>query len=138
MYSVIYIFYRTIQSNYNYFLARRILLRGLLLCLRVFLPPMIEQLSDPGIQLLGKTGLYSSTIGQELNISFKQYIVIHVRCGDSYLKQENSEFKTKYLFKLVNSIKEDINNINNDNNTYLLISDNNEIKFIILWKSSPF
>jgi hemerythrin len=25
---------------------------------------------------------------QELNITFKQYIVIHVRCGDSYLKQE--------------------------------------------------
>lgn len=68
---------------------------------------------------------------QELNISFKQYIVIHVRCGDSYLKQENSEFKTKYLFKLVNSIKEDINNINNDNNTYLLISDNNEIKYML-------
>jgi hypothetical protein len=68
---------------------------------------------------------------QELNITFKQYIVIHVRCGDSYLKQENSEFKTKYLFKLVNSIKEDINNINNDNNTYLLISDNNEIKYML-------
>ena len=68
---------------------------------------------------------------QELNITFKQYIVIHVRCGDSYLKQENSEFKTKYLFKLVNSIKEDINNINNDSNTYLLISDNNEIKYML-------
>ncbi len=67
----------------------------------------------------------------ELYISYKKYIVIHVRCGDSYLKKESSEFKTKYISKLINILKDDIDKINNGNNVYLLISDNNEIKYIL-------
>lgn len=71
---------------------------------------------------------------KDLYISYKKYIVIHVRCGDSYLKKESSEFKTNYISKLINMINQDINNGNNgnnENNVYLLISDNNEIKYML-------
>ena len=63
----------------------------------------------------------------ELAISFKEYIVIHIRTGDSYLKEEKNTFTNGYIHTLVNNIKNDVNCYNN----YLLIADSNDVKKII-------
>ena len=63
----------------------------------------------------------------DLSISSKQYIVIHIRSGDSYLKGEKSTFTNGYIHTLIDNIKNDINRENN----YLLIADSNDVKKII-------
>jgi hypothetical protein len=63
----------------------------------------------------------------DLNITSKQYIVIHIRAGDSYLKEENDTFTNRYIRDLINNIKNDVNRENN----YLLMSDTNDVKKII-------
>jgi hypothetical protein len=63
----------------------------------------------------------------ELAISFKEYIVIHIRAGDSYLKEEKKTFTNGYISNLINNIKNDVNGENN----YLLIADSNDVKKII-------
>jgi hypothetical protein len=53
----------------------------------------------------------------ELNIYSKQYIVIHIRAGDSYLTEDKNTFTSGYIYDLINNIKNDINgqNINGQN-----------------------
>jgi hypothetical protein len=63
----------------------------------------------------------------ELSISFKQYIVIHIRSGDSYLKEEKNAFTNRYIRDLIINIKNDVNG----NNNYLLMADSNDVKKII-------
>jgi hypothetical protein len=63
----------------------------------------------------------------ELSISIKQYIVIHIRAGDSYLKEEKNTFTNGYIHNLINNIKNDVNCDNN----YLIIADSNDVKKII-------
>jgi hypothetical protein len=63
----------------------------------------------------------------DLSISSKQYIVIHIRSGDSYLKGEKNTFTNGYIHTLIDNIKNDINRENN----YLLIADSNDVKKII-------
>jgi hypothetical protein len=63
----------------------------------------------------------------QLDIYSKQYNVIHIRCGDSYLKNEKKTFNNNYINKLLKNIS---NIINNDTN-YLLMSDCNHVKDII-------
>ena len=60
----------------------------------------------------------------ELCISFKEYIVIHIRAGDSYLKEEKNAFTSGYMSNLITNIKNDVNEANN----YLLIADSNDVK----------
>jgi hypothetical protein len=60
----------------------------------------------------------------ELAISFKEYIVIHIRTGDHYLKEEKNTFTNGYISNLINNIKNDVNGENN----YLLIADSNDVK----------
>ena len=60
----------------------------------------------------------------DLNVTFKEYIVIHIRTGDSYLKEEKNTFTNGYISNLINNIKNDINSENN----YLLIADSNDVK----------
>jgi len=63
----------------------------------------------------------------ELSISFKEYIVIHIRAGDSYLKEGKKTFTNGYISNLINNIKNDVNRENN----YLLMADTNDVKKII-------
>ena len=63
----------------------------------------------------------------ELTIATKEYIVIHIRSGDSYLKEEKNTFSNGYIYKLINNIKYDVNG----ENKYLLIADSNDVKIII-------
>ena len=65
-----------------------------------------------------------------LNIRVKQYSVIHVRSGDSYLKKESNILGDRYIKNLVTTIKSDIgyNNNGESNHVYLVIADNNIVK----------
>lgn len=67
----------------------------------------------------------------ELDISYNQYIVIHIRAGDSYLKEEKNTFTNGYIHNLINNIKNDINGASPLDNNYLLIADSNDVKKII-------
>jgi len=88
--------------------------------MRKILEPTIEMK-----QLINKT-LF------ELDLIFQNYITIHIRSGDSYLKKEKNNFDMKYITQLVNSIGNDIITHNErKENKYLIISDNNDIKIIL-------
>ena len=67
----------------------------------------------------------------QLDISPKKYIIIHVRSGDVYLKNETKIFDSNYFKVIKNEIFQIINKNNSENNDFLLIADNNEIKYLI-------
>ena len=75
--------------------------------------------------------LIINQILDELAISFKEYIVIHIRAGDSYLKGEKNTFTDGYISNLINNIKNDINGASLLENNYLLIADSNDVKKIV-------
>jgi hypothetical protein len=81
-------------------------------------------------KFLEPTNEMQLTINQtldDLNITSKQYIVIHIRAGDSYLKEDNDTFTNGYIHNLVNNIK----NVVSLEDNYLLIADSNDVKKII-------
>jgi hypothetical protein len=99
--------------------------------MRNFLEPIDE------IKILIKQTL------DELNLMFKGYTVIHIRSGDSFLKNENTtSFNTNYIYKLTQNIKFDIRYITENNpsivNNYLLIADNNNVKNLLKEKFPTF
>jgi hypothetical protein len=99
--------------------------------MRKFLEPIDE------IKILIKQTL------DELNLMFKGYTVIHIRSGDSFLKNENNtSFNTNYIYKLTQNIKFDIRYITENNpsivNKYLLIADNNNVKNLLKEKFPAF
>jgi hypothetical protein len=67
---------------------------------------------------------------KHLGITKKKFIIIHVRSGDSYLKNETKIFDSLYFKTITNEIFKIINN-NSENIDVLLIADNNEIKYLI-------
>ena len=68
---------------------------------------------------------------KDLNLSVKDYNVIHVRSGDQYLKNDTTLFSVKYLEKLVAAIRGDITNSGMDIISSLIIADNNSIKIAL-------
>jgi hypothetical protein len=70
-----------------------------------------------------------------LELTKNEYIIFHVRSGDSYLKGENKIFNSLYFEIIKNEIIEII--FKNKDINILLIADNNEIK-IILHEYFPF
>ena len=73
-----------------------------------------------------------TTILQDLCLERKQYIVIHIRSGDSYLSGGNKIFKKDYLDNLINNINQVKSEEKESNCNYLLIADNNEIKILLV------
>ena len=71
----------------------------------------------------------------QLSLVKIHYIVIHIRTGDFYLKDSNTNINLRYY----NIIKNEILNIifKNNNTDFLIISDNNEIKKLLV-NISPF
>lgn len=65
----------------------------------------------------------------ELNLTKNNFITIHIRSGDSYLKGESKIFNPLYFDIIKNEIIEVI--FNNKEKDVLLIADNNEIKCFI-------
>lgn len=66
-----------------------------------------------------------------MNFAKKKYNIIHIRSGDTYLKQNSSNYhlNDEYINVMTNEIGNII--LKNPNIKWLLISDNNEIKQII-------
>jgi hypothetical protein len=64
-----------------------------------------------------------------IGLKFKDYLVYHIRSGDDYLNKDNKIFYHKYLDQLKNEIQHYIRE--SPSTKYLLIADNNEIKFIL-------
>jgi len=72
-------------------------------------------------------------INNTLNTLFLEkntYSIIHIRSGDSFLKETTKTFNISYLTHIFTEINILINS--NLNSTFLLIADNNEIKYFIL------
>ena len=65
-----------------------------------------------------------------LSLIKKNYIIIHVRAGDSYLKDINKNINLNYFDVVKNEIFNILLKNNNDN--FLLIADNNEIKTLLI------
>jgi hypothetical protein len=63
-----------------------------------------------------------------LGFTQKKFIIIHIRSGDAYLKNETKLFDSKYFKTITNDIFQIINRENTD---VLLIADNNEIKYLM-------
>jgi hypothetical protein len=61
-----------------------------------------------------------------LNLNKREYVIIHIRCGDEYLTQNNTNFAIDYIKKIFQELTNIFNN--NYSKNYLLIADNNEIK----------
>jgi hypothetical protein len=66
---------------------------------------------------------------QQVKLNFKNYEVFHIRSGDDYLNKDNKIFYHKYLDQLKNQIHHYIRE--SPTTKYLVIADNNEIKFIL-------
>jgi hypothetical protein len=62
-------------------------------------------------------------------LEFKKYSVFHIRSGDDYLNKDNKIFYHKYLNKIKSEVQKYIRE--SPNTKYLVIADNNEIKFIL-------
>ena len=69
-----------------------------------------------------------------INLFKNTYSVIHVRCGDDYLIKNMSKITILYFKKIINELSVIINNHPTLN--FLLIADNNKIKYFILQKFS--
>jgi hypothetical protein len=66
-----------------------------------------------------------------LGISKKKFNIIHIRSGDIYLKNETKIFDSLYFKTLTNEIFRIVNNNRGGNTDFLLIADNNEIKYLL-------
>jgi hypothetical protein len=63
----------------------------------------------------------------QLELECKNYSVFHIRSGDKYLNNNFKQFPVSYFEELKKNIQSYIAN----NETYLLIADNNEIKILL-------
>jgi hypothetical protein len=66
-----------------------------------------------------------------LGISKKKFNIIHIRSGDIYLKNETKIFDSLYFKTITNEIFRIINSNRGRNIDFLLIADNNEIKYLL-------
>ena len=91
----------------------------------------IRSLFEPSREIIEKVDEHLSN----LKLIKNQYIVLHIRSGDSYLRNENKIFNSLYFEIIKNEIieiifKEDLNLLK-ENIKILLIADNNEIKLLL-------
>jgi len=89
-------------------------------------------LFEPSREIIEKTDEHLSN----LKLIKKQFIVLHIRSGDSYLKNNNKIFDSLYLETIKNEIieiifKAKLSMVDNKNVDILLIADNNEIKLLL-------
>lgn len=85
----------------------------------------IRDLFEPSREIIQKVDQHLSN----LKLLQNQFIILHIRSGDTYLKNENKLFNSLYFEIIKNEIIEII--FKNKNIDILLISDNNEIKLLL-------
>lgn len=85
----------------------------------------IRSLFEPSREIVEKVDQHLSS----LKLIKNQFIVLHIRSGDSYLRNENKIFNSLYFEIIKNEIIEII--FKNKNIDILLVADNNEIKLLL-------
>lgn len=85
----------------------------------------IRSLFEPSREIIEKVNYHLSN----LSLIENQFIVLHIRSGDSYLKNQNKLFYSPYFEIIKNEIIEII--FKEKNNDILLIADTNEIKLLL-------
>ncbi len=73
-------------------------------------------------------------IVNNLSFKYKQYDIIHIRCGDNLLVNKESRFDLECINNIFDELSDLFDSNSNSNNNYLLLADNNYIKQIILNK----
>jgi hypothetical protein len=86
---------------------------------------IIRSLFEPSEEMK----LYIDETLKKLFVIKKNFLVLHIRSGDSYLKNENKIFDTIYFKIIKNEIIEIV--FKNKETDILLIADNNEIKILL-------
>ena len=86
---------------------------------------ILRDILQPNLEM--KT--YVEETMNSLGLETKKYSVIHIRSGDMYLSEETKIFDSFYFKKVCNEVFNIINN--NSSMEYLLIADNNEIKYLL-------
>ena len=86
---------------------------------------ILRDILQPNLEM--KT--YVEETMNSLGLETKKYSVIHIRSGDMYLSEETKIFDSYYFKKICNEVFNIINN--NSSMEYLLIADNNEIKYLL-------
>lgn len=87
---------------------------------------IVRSLLEPSREICEKVDNHLSN----LSLIPNQFIVLHIRSGDSYLKNENKIFDSHYFEFIKNEIYKIIST-NQYGNSILLIADNNEIKILL-------
>lgn len=92
----------------------------------------IRSLFEPSREIVEKVDEYLSN----LSLTPGQFIVLHIRSGDTYLKNENKVFNNVYFETIKNEIieiifKAKLSMVDNKNVDILLVADNNEIKLLL-------
>ena len=101
--------------------------------------PVCDEISEETKQTMreilepnGEIKLTVNQVLQGLSLKHRKYITIHIRSGDNYLNDVgNSHFKKQYIRTLINEIKNVIYQ-NNKSSEYLLLTDNNSVKSLVL------
>lgn len=76
---------------------------------------------------------------KNLGVQEKHFSIIHVRCGDAFLLENNSSIQRQNFDKIVNSIKKNITNSPLlKNRKYVILSDNNQMKLLLNQKFPQF
>lgn len=76
---------------------------------------------------------------KNLGVQEKHFSIIHVRCGDAFLLENNSSIQRQNFDKIVNSIKKNITNSPLlKNRKYVILSDNNQMKLLLKQKFPQF
>lgn len=89
---------------------------------KLFIRKMLEPNGEMEQYILDNLDLLQFTRGN--------YVVIHIRSGDTYLTETNKIFETSYFKKIMIEILLVLNKYNDG--AFLLIADNNEIKYLLL------
>jgi hypothetical protein len=86
---------------------------------------IMREMLEPNLEM--KEYVSETLNGLKLNV--EGYSVIHIRAGDSYLTEESKLFDSLYFKRLSQEIFIILNN--NPTTPFLLIADNNEIKYLL-------
>jgi hypothetical protein len=94
---------------------------------------IVKRVLEPSNEM---TNYVNETI-HSLQLTDNPFIVIQIRSGDSYLKNEHKMFHSVYLNNIKNEIAAIISSKSISGTNILLLADNNEIKYL-LHESFPF
>jgi hypothetical protein len=76
---------------------------------------------------------------KNLGVEERHFSIIHVRCGDEFLLENDSSIQTNKFNKIMNSIEKNITQSPSlKNRKYVILSDNNQMKLLLKQKFPQF